>query len=337
MTATVLAALGGAGEAATAPGNTVFAASVAGRRFMSETRHPEFDPLDACSSVELASVTKAFLGILLARLTLDGVVGLDEPICELLDMGLLGREWDGVTLRMLASHRGGLPKQPPTHSGPPVNPYLGWSEAKLAESIRWGFVPGARPLYSNFGPAVLALGLCRRTGRPLSELFSTYVAGPLGLDAFGRTRWTERRGYDSQGYRVPVAWSFDGMLGAGGFAAPVTDLLSVGEHAYLSEETPGGQAVRLSMEIGAVPYALGWRRHDLRPGRFVAWACGVSAGSSAFLAVCPDLGVAVAGLSNATAGAAMNQVGLNALVDVARAARGVVDEVQRVGFPRESA
>jgi CubicO group peptidase (beta-lactamase class C family) len=165
------------------------------------------------------------------------------------------------------------------------------------------------------------MALSRRTGRPLERLLRGEVAEPLGLAGFGRTAWTERRGYDAAGYRVPVAWSFEGMLGAGGFSASAADLLTLGESACARDGELVWDAVQLSLVPCLPPFTAGWHRREIRPGRFVAWGCGVSGGAATFLAACPDLDLAVAGVANVTAATTIEHAGFTALIELAATGR----------------
>ncbi|MFF7391742.1 serine hydrolase domain-containing protein [Streptomyces scabiei] len=147
---------------------------------------------DADRFVEIGSLTKVLTGTVLARLTAAGELDFDTPLEECLDEVPRGT---GITLRHLAEHTSGLPRLPagPTGlpTGPPEDPYAGFTEAVLRESLRdldrlTAGRPG-REEYSNLGYAVLGLALTSVTGRSYQQLVDTHVLSPLGLGAGAMT------------------------------------------------------------------------------------------------------------------------------------------------------
>ncbi|MEE1830472.1 serine hydrolase domain-containing protein [Streptomyces sp. SP17KL33] len=180
---------------------------------------------DADRFVEIGSLTKVLTGTVLARLEAAGGLGFDTPLEECLDEVPRGT---GITLRHLAEHTSGLPRLPagltgqPT--GPPDDPYAGFTETALRESLREldRVTAGrqGREEYSNLGYAVLGLALTTVTGRSYQQLLDTHVLLPLGLGAGAMTaRPPERRRLvprDVFGQPRPL-WTLTGaILPAGG-------------------------------------------------------------------------------------------------------------------------
>lgn len=147
---------------------------------------------DADRFVEIGSLTKVLTGTVLARLAAEGDLGFDTPLEECLDEVPRGT---GITLRHLAEHTSGLPRLPvgpddlPT--GPPDDPYAGFTETALRESLRdldrLTAGRSGREEYSNLGYAVLGLALTTATGCSYQRLLDTHVLVPLGLGAGAMT------------------------------------------------------------------------------------------------------------------------------------------------------
>jgi serine-type D-Ala-D-Ala carboxypeptidase/endopeptidase len=120
---------------------------------------------------EIGSVTKVLTGLLLADLAEQGMVGLDDPLASYLPPSARiptsgGRQ---TTLGDLASHAGGLPRDPKgTLSrwlGNRHNPYAGLSVEELYAGLartRLRRRPGQRVLWHNGGTSGCS-GRCPRT------------------------------------------------------------------------------------------------------------------------------------------------------------------------------
>lgn len=139
---------------------------------------------DADRFVEIGSLTKVLTGTVLARLAAEGTVDFDTPLEDCLDEVPGGT---GVTLRHLAEHTSGLPRLPPGPLGPADDPYLGFTETALRESLRGlGRLTAGRlgeREYSNLGYAVLGHALTAATGCSYQRLVDRHVLAPLGLEA----------------------------------------------------------------------------------------------------------------------------------------------------------
>ncbi|MEU2432343.1 serine hydrolase domain-containing protein [Streptomyces sp. NPDC007861] len=138
--------------------------------------------------VEIGSLTKVFTGTVLVRLAKEGALDLDTPLEACLAEVPKGT---AITLRHLAEHTSGLPRLPPGPSGPPDDPYAGFTEPALRASLRRLDRLSTGRLgeeeYSNFGYAVLGHALTTATGRTFQELVDEHVLLPLGLEAGAMT------------------------------------------------------------------------------------------------------------------------------------------------------
>ncbi|XXY52834.1 serine hydrolase domain-containing protein [Sorangium sp. So ce269] len=135
---------------------------------------------------DLASVTKPFTALTLARLARAGALRLDEPLAQVLPE-LAGTRSAGAPLELLAAHRAGLEAHrvlhPPGDSAPidPLGALLacadGRREACAGEPPDGGFPP----VYSDLGYVLLGAALARRGAAELDEIVAREVTGPLGL------------------------------------------------------------------------------------------------------------------------------------------------------------
>ncbi|WP_324652282.1 serine hydrolase domain-containing protein [Georgenia sp. H159] len=149
-------------------------------------------PVTARTRIAVASGSKAFTALAVMRLVEDGVLGLDQPVRELLgeDLPLID---DGVTLEHLLSHTSGIGDYldedadweasdfvltVPVHSLTTATAFL----PELAGREQ-KFPPGARFSYCNGGYMVLAVLLERVTGETYHDVVRRLVLTPAGLAA----------------------------------------------------------------------------------------------------------------------------------------------------------
>ena len=183
-------------------------------------------PLTEGTMFELASVTKTYVGFLLAELTLAGIVGLDDAVGELVP-GLASA--GDITLRQLVTHTSGLPSEPHDaggRTGDEGRYTRTTEELTVAVAGATRRRPGTRR-YSNLGFVLLAHALSQAAGKPFGSLMREVVLDPLGLDD---TRFVDDlpAGRAVTGHRAdlgtPVPPSVE-LSGAGGLWATGPDLL----------------------------------------------------------------------------------------------------------------
>ncbi len=183
----------------------------------------------------LASITKTFTGVLLADLTLRGVVRLDDPITKFLPSGLIKPDnpLNSVTLLELATHTSGLPKMPnnvKSNRFDRMRKLYGVRELyEFLSNFRSSRPPGAEFRYSNIGIALLGHILERASGMPYEKLVQQGICGPLGMRS---TRITPNRvmlQWMAQGYGKnmnPVRLkTFDVGKSSGGLYSSTDDMM----------------------------------------------------------------------------------------------------------------
>jgi D-alanyl-D-alanine-carboxypeptidase/D-alanyl-D-alanine-endopeptidase len=131
---------------------------------------------DRKSVYEIASITKTFTGALASRAVLDKKMTLDGDFRAYLTQGYPNLEKNGkfTTLRLLAAHRAGLPKNVPDTDALFKNPNFDTLPFQLIElekpyddaaylralhQVELRSEPGSEFLYSNFGIKLIGFGL----------------------------------------------------------------------------------------------------------------------------------------------------------------------------------
>ena len=257
---------------------------------------------------EVGSVTKTMTGLVLARLTLDGVVSLDDPVRTWLDVGddgSDGRGEDGtgdITLVELATHTSGLPRMAPnawTHPGfDEVDPYAAYT-AELAEE---GLQAATRTdqgtyAYSNFGFQLLGICLERAAGEPLAQLLRRHVLDPAGMTgAVVHPDAGVMAGHGDDG--TPAhSWTVS-LAGPGGVNLGIDDLTAYAAAVATGADGPLGPPLAMALEPRAegpgAQIGLGWILHPAG----IACHGGGTAGFSSYCAVHLETGRGIALLAN---------------------------------------
>lgn len=150
------------------------------------------------SIYEIASVTKTFTGALAAQAVSDGAMGVDRDFRSYLPQTYPNLERDGqpITLRSLATHRSGLPRDfPDTDALYDHRDYRTLPDALLAldrgydreryltalHGIALRSTPGTTEAYSNLGMKVIGFGLETVRKQPFERLMRASILRPLGM------------------------------------------------------------------------------------------------------------------------------------------------------------
>lgn len=219
-------------------------------------------PLDG--RFEIGSTTKTMTGMLLASLTNERAVALDDRIGRWLDAG---RNAD-ITLVQLATHTSGLPRLAPGHFAGAADPYAFLTAAVAERELRLlARAPrGVTWEYSNFGFQVLGLALERATGTGFGVLLERHVFRPLGMACSGVAG--RGRGRRVQGYargRAVASWTHH-LCGAGGVETSAEDMARYLSACLTPPDSAAGRAIRVAQR----PH------HPIDPHRSagLGWALG---------------------------------------------------------------
>jgi len=268
-------------------------------------------PADGDTPFYIASMTKAYVGLLAATLDQNGVFDLDQTLTDVWpDLRITDRDAATITFRQLLSHQAAIENGDLTGATAYVREIpVGEYGPMLARST-----PRAEGFdYDNLGYVVYGAALELKTGRHWRDWLGGSVIAPLGMDH------TAPR---TSGWPVAAAgheWIGDGrwqtrtvktdelMHAAGGLMTSADDMARwltanagrtiLPQAAYAEAQTSLVAAEADQEGIACQGYALGWRT-CLVAGETVLLHGGGYTGARSGMAVVPRLGVGVAVLSN---------------------------------------
>ncbi|MDX1674217.1 MAG: serine hydrolase domain-containing protein [Longimicrobiales bacterium] len=144
---------------------------------------PDGEPVTPETPFPIGEVTMTFTATLLADMAARGEVSLDDRVAEYMPDGVTVPSLSGyeITLRHLATHRSGLPAEPPV-------PYADFTLEDLYRflgSYELDWVPGRSREISTVGYGLLGHALSRAAGTPLADLIRDRVLEPLGMAGAG--------------------------------------------------------------------------------------------------------------------------------------------------------
>lgn len=218
--------------------------------------------IDICSPdrrrlFEAGSLTKTFLGTMLARLVVDHVVSLDTTVKSIL--GITG-DARAITLGELVSHTSGLPRLAPDALRQPWwprDPYRFYSKQRLLRVLPHTSLAGRGAFaYSNMGVDVLSVCIEAVTGVSTGELLRQHVFEPACMRTARSQPCSRRglaRGHAGTWLSGARRWH-EPIVGAGGVDIGIDDLA-----AWLRlNVTSSDPAVRLAHDLSWM------RNHDGR-------------------------------------------------------------------------
>ena len=262
---------------------------------------PGKGPPDGATLFELGPITNVYNALLFADAVQRREVDLDTPVSDLLPLGVTVpiRDKVAITLKHLALHSSGLPRQPPSVAarGSAPDPYAGYDENALyADLIRSELdaAPGTQIAYSSYGAGLLGLALGRKLGGGYARALEARVLRPLGLkdtSAAPPAQLAPRRaaGTTDDLQKAPP-WTFDALAGAGAVVSSAADQLHLID-AELDAAAGGTQVLRRAMKLTQEPQldrtganvGLGWLIDA--NGRY--WHNGGTGGFHAFVGFDP--------------------------------------------------
>lgn len=154
------------------------------------------EPVTLADRWHLGSCTKAMTATVAALLVEDGLLGWDTTVGEVLGSRVarpIDPAFDGVTLRMLMSHRAGFATDMSTYpegsailaddAGAPDAVRLAYSEVVLSRAP--ALTPGGQFQYSNIGYIVAGAMMEQLTGQTWESLMTSRLFEPLGMVGCG--------------------------------------------------------------------------------------------------------------------------------------------------------
>jgi CubicO group peptidase (beta-lactamase class C family) len=224
--------------------------------------------ISSSAAFELGSISKAFAGIILAKMSLDGKASLSAPIATYVPE-LKGSFSGTVTTAELATHMARLPRDFPGSYGQ-------FSESQLVDFLKSyqpdpvKFPVGGRN-YSNLGFATLGLVISRIYEKPFAEVVQQEILTPLRMGDTGFATQPQSPVNLTQGYDVllePAQYHSlsDLSVAWGGVISDLSDMMIFLNANLDPDNSPLGLAITLSQAQG-----LGW---DSLPGEKPVWKSG---------------------------------------------------------------
>ena len=139
----------------------------------------------AADRYRIASVTKAFVSVVILQLEAEGKLDIDDPVSRFLP-GVVPNGF-AISLRELMNHTSGLynyTDDPAFFDALIANPSRTWTPQELlavAFAHPPNFVPGTNWNYSNTNYILLGLVSEAVTGKPLGQSLQERIFSPLGL------------------------------------------------------------------------------------------------------------------------------------------------------------
>ena len=268
-------------------------------------------PITPQTAFRLASVSKQFTAMAVMILAERGQLSYDDPLMKYLPE--LARFGDGITLRNLLTHTGGLPDYYDVLEAASTE-HMPDTEAAMRFLAGWGeplFASGERYEYSNPGYEMLALVVERVSGQRFGQFLEDNIFSPLGMNHTVVRDSTEPEianralGYSraDDSFTLNDDHVLNHIVGSGLMYSTVEDLALWDEALYtdtLVQPATLEEAwspVRLA-NGEAYPYGFGWRLGRYGGlGRRLAHAGGW-VGFSTFIVRYPEQRFSVVVLSN---------------------------------------
>ena len=232
---------------------------------------PEPEAMTVDTIFDLASLTKPVAtATSVLILWQRGLLELDAPVARYLPE-FAGEGKEGVTVRHLLLHTGGLP------AANPLSDYADGPEAALRRILTCKLIasPGERFVYSDLGFIVLGELVARLAGKPLDQFAAEEIFSPLGMSDTGfcpdpalrpRIAPTEKSGQEFLRGVVhdPRAARLGGVAGHAGLFSTADDLWKFAA-MLLNRGTWGGRtilaphALRIMTQPHGLPGCRGFR------------------------------------------------------------------------------
>ncbi len=234
-------------------------------------------PVTPDTSFRLASVSKQFTAAAVLALADDGKLSIDDPVAHYLPALA---PYNGVTIRHLLTHTGGLPEYYDTIDTDKARPTNADALALLGQMASPDFAPGERYAYSNPGYDMLAPLVEGASGMEFAAFMKERIFEPAGMTSAlihdHRPPVIPNRalGYapDGDAYAPNDDDPLNGIVGSGGMYASLNDFFHWDQALYsdspLNESSIEAAFTPMQLNDGtSTDYGFGWRidEYDGRP------------------------------------------------------------------------
>lgn len=246
---------------------------------------------DAQSVYELGSITKTYIGWLVAQAVIEKKLDPEADIRKYLKGTYknLEREGQPIQVRHLLNHSSGLPRLPENLlklATDQDNPYKTYGNEQLLKSLqitKLNTKPGTQSLYSNYGYSVLGYILEQLYQQPLEQLLNHKLQTALKLDNINFTPGPALiQGHDENQEPVP-AWEFQAMAGAGAIKTTLKATAAFLQQQIVAK-APAIQLSQIIIDPELAPKtAYAWQVNPLNnQEETLIWHNGMTGGFSSF-------------------------------------------------------
>lgn len=268
--------------------------------------------IDADTRFSMASASKMFTAVLVAKLAEAGRLAYGDPISRHLPPEVMTDEWKAVTVDHLLSHRSGIGEywtrefseaRPDLRTARDFVPWI--------HKVPASFPPGTGYRYSNSNFILLGLIIEHVTGRPYADELQRVILTPLRMtstslvtDPLPASRDAQPLARDGQG------WVHSGLRGRGSPAGGA--FTTVGDATRFLRALATGRLVSADTltimttprNEGADGYPYGYALEMRRDGGALSWGHGgIASGVNAELRYFPTLDTTLVAFSNQNNGA----------------------------------
>lgn len=266
-------------------------------------------PNSSRTKYRISSITKPFTATMIMMLAQNGLLELDDPICD--HLSNCPDSWGEITIHDLLSHTSGVPDYTRLE-GASNDSRLPHSVAELVEIFRdeqLEFSPGANYQYSNSNYILLGALIEGVSGVSYDQFLQNAILNPLGLEDTGMD-YTDQvlsdraSGYSIQGrtlvnapyLNMSNAYATAGMYSTVGDLYTFDQALQDGQLLSLDDQALMYAPIQAG-DNGGGEYGLGWQVSESDNHRRVGHSGGIN-GFRVFFGRYLDDGTTIILLSN---------------------------------------
>jgi CubicO group peptidase (beta-lactamase class C family) len=266
---------------------------------------------DAQTVYEIGSITKTFVGYLLAKAVSEKKLSLDDPITLYLPDSVAANEaLKEIKIVNLTNHSSGLPRLPVdlyhTKGLNAADPYAHYNDKMLfngLKQIKPTRKPGVQYEYSNYAVGILGTILARVNKMSFPQMVETYITKPMKMNSTSASNLVlpgQAIGYNEKMELMPY-WNFLSLAGAGSIKSNATDMLLYGKGTMKTMQGRSAISTLLTTptwQNDPVFVTLGW--HQSKPGEapLKYEHSGGTAGFRSHLTICPEKNWVVLAMAN---------------------------------------
>ena len=268
---------------------------------------------------EIGSISKTFMGTLLAKGVKDQKLKMNDDIRMYLEGSYPNLEYKGTPIRLyqLVSHISGLPFFMPDSSTLFKNPNYdslpfvisriqqNYSKQQFLEDlhkVKLDTVPGYQFHYSNAGAQLLKYILEKVYNKPFDKIIEVNICRPLAMGntnvifAKNNTRLLAK-GYNEKGILMP--YNPPMLDAAGGIYSNVTDMLYYLKfHLNELDEVVTLSHMVTTGKINDYAVGLNWQMKLNQHKKKMIWQSGGTFGFSSYCVIYPELNIGIVLLTN---------------------------------------